>query len=48
MKIYNALQLKKGAKDEQNRLWSISQPLQFIPKCDKDEDWTSWNMDWLE
>ena len=48
MKILNALQLKKGAKAETNRLWSISQPLQFIPRKDKDADWTSWNMDWLE
>lgn len=48
MKIYNALQLKNGAKSEHNRLYSVSQPLQFIPKKEKDEDWAAWNMDWLE
>jgi hypothetical protein len=48
MKILNALDLKKGAKAEHNRLWAISQPLQFLPKKDKDEQWTAWNMDWLE
>jgi hypothetical protein len=48
MKIYNALDLKKGAKAKHNRLWSISQPLQFLPNEEKDEDWTAWNMDWLE
>lgn len=48
MQIYNALQLKNGAKVEQNRLYSISQPLQFLPKDEKDEDWAAWNMDWLE
>jgi hypothetical protein len=48
MKIYNALDLKKGAKAKHNRLWSISQPLQFLPSKEKDEDWTAWNMDWLE
>ena len=48
MKILNALDLKKGAKAEHNRLWSVSQPLQFLPSKEKDEDWSAWNMDWLE
>ena len=37
MQVYNALQLKKGAKTEHNRLGSITQPLQFIPKKEKDD-----------
>lgn len=48
MKIYNALQMKNGAKAEHNRLYSVSQPLQFLPKKEKDEDWAAWNIDWLE
>ena len=48
MQVYNALQLKKGAKVEQNRLGSITQPLQFLPKKDKTEEWAAWNLDWLE
>jgi len=48
MKVYNALQLKKGAKVEQNRFQSITQPLQFLPGKEKDDDWAAWNMDWLE
>jgi hypothetical protein len=48
MQIYNALQAKKGAKTEQNRLGSITQPLQFLPKKDKTEEWAAWNLDWLE
>jgi len=48
MQVYNALQLKKGAKVEQNRMGSIIQPLQFIPKTDKNEEWAAWNLDWLE
>lgn len=48
MQVYNALQLKKGAKVEQQRMGSITQPLQFIPKKDKDEEWAAWNLDWLE
>jgi hypothetical protein len=48
MQVYNALQLKKGAKVEQNRMGSITQPLQFLSKKDKDEEWAAWNLDWLE
>jgi hypothetical protein len=48
MQVYNALQLKKGAKVDQNRMGSITQPLQFLSKKDKDEEWAAWNLDWLE
>ena len=48
MQVINALQAKKGAKTEQNRLGSITQPLQFLPKKDKTEEWAAWNLDWLE
>jgi hypothetical protein len=48
MQVYNALQLKKGAKVERNRMGSITQPLQFLPKKHKDEEWAAWNLDWLE
>jgi hypothetical protein len=48
MEILNALQLKKGKKAEYNRLGNITQPLQFLPAKDKDDDWSAWNMDWLE
>jgi hypothetical protein len=48
MQVYNAMQLKSGAKVKQNRMGSITQPLQFIPKSEKDEEWAAWNLDWLE
>ncbi len=48
MQVYNALQLKKGAKVEQNRMGSITQPLQFLSRKKKDAEWAAWNMDWLE
>ena len=48
MQVYNAIQLKKGAKVEQNRMGSVTQPLQFVPSKDKDEEWAAWNLDWLE
>jgi hypothetical protein len=48
MQVFNAMQLKKGAKASHNRMGSITQPLQFIPKKEKDEEWAAWNLDWLE
>ena len=48
MEILNAMDLKKGKKAETNRMGTLNQPLQFIPKKEKDEAWTAWNMDWLE
>jgi hypothetical protein len=48
MQVYNALQVKRGAKVEQNRLGSVTQPLQFLSEQDKDDEWAAWNLDWLE
>ena len=48
MQVINALQAKKGAKTSHNRMGSITQPLQFLSKKDKDDEWAAWNLDWLE
>ena len=48
MKIFNAIQLKNGAKADNQRLGTITQPVQFLQRKDKTEDWGAWNMDWLE
>jgi hypothetical protein len=48
MQIINALQAKKGAKTSHNRMGSITQPLQFLSKDSKDDEWAAWNLDWLE
>jgi hypothetical protein len=48
MRVLNAMQLKAGAKSEYNRMGSITQPIQFIPRKEKDPEWTAWNLDWLE
>ena len=48
MQVLNALQMKSGKKAEYNRMGSITQPLQFLSKKDKNQEWTAWNMDWLE
>ena len=48
MQVYNAMQVKKGAKTEYNRMGSITQPIQFLPKSEKSDEWAAWNMDWYE
>ena len=49
MKVYNALQLKNGAKGEgYPTTSSLTQPIQFLPAKKKDDDWAAWNIDWLE
>ncbi len=48
MQIYNAMQLKNGAKAEYNRMGTLNQPIQFLPEKKKDEEWGAWNLDWLE
>ena len=48
MQIYNALDLKKGAKAEYNKMGSLIQPIQFLPEKDKDDEWRAHNLDWLE
>ena len=50
MKVYNAMQLKNGAKAESGSgaSSSLTQPIQFLPAKKKDDDWAAWNLDWLE
>jgi len=49
MKVYNALDLKKGAKGEgYPTTASLTQPIQFLSAKEKDDDWAAWNIDWLE
>ncbi len=48
MQILNAMDLKAGKKAEYNKMGTLNQPLQFLPRKDKDESWAAWNLDWLE
>ena len=48
MQVFNAMQLKNGAKAETNRMGTITQPLQFLPKKEKNDEWAAWNLDWYE
>lgn len=42
------MQLKRGAKSDGNKLGSVTQPLQFLPRSEKTEEWKRHNLDWLE
>ena len=48
MQVYNALQVKAGAKVEYNKMGTLNQPIQFLPRSKKDKDWAAWCLDWLE
>jgi len=50
MKVFNAMQMKNGAKAESGypTTSSLTQPLQFLTAKKKDDDWFAWNLDWLE
>ena len=51
MQVFNALQLKKGAKAKQSKYpatSSLTQPIQFLSAKKKNADWAAWNLDWLE
>jgi hypothetical protein len=49
MKVFNAMQLKKGAKSESGLTpSSLTQPIQFLSYKKKNDDWAAWNIDWLE
>ena len=40
---------KAGAKKEGGHVSSsLTQPIQFLPAKKKDDDWSAWNLDWLE
>lgn len=46
--VYNAMDLKKGKKSDYNKMATLTQPIQFLPKSEKDDNWAAWNMDWFE
>ena len=50
MKVFNAMQLKNGAKADSGyrSSTSLTQPIQFLPSKEKDANWAAWNLDWLE
>jgi hypothetical protein len=48
MEILNAIDLKKGKRTKKNKFGVFTQPIQFVPADEKDDEWSKWNIDWLE
>jgi hypothetical protein len=48
MELLNAMDIKKGKKTKKNKFGVFTQPIQFIPAVEKDDEWSKHNMDWLE
>jgi hypothetical protein len=48
MQVYNAMDLKSGKKAQYNKMGTLTQPIQFLPYKEKDDEWRAWNLDWLE
>jgi len=48
MQVLNAMDLKKGKRADYNKMATLTQPIQFLSKKEKDDDWSAWNMDWFE
>lgn len=48
VQVLNGIDLMKGKKVAEKRTYGITQPLQLIPMKEKNDEWTCWNMDWLE
>lgn len=48
MRVYNAIQLKNGAKTDYNKMGSLTQPIQFLSSKDKTPEWAAQCVDWLE
>ena len=50
MQVFNAIQLKARAKAQRGypTTASLTQPIQFLPAKEKNDDWAAWNLDWLE
>lgn len=46
--VINAMQAKAGVKTDYTRMGTLTQPIQFLPKHQKDGEWGCWNMDWFE
>jgi hypothetical protein len=42
------MDLKAGKKAEHNKMGTLTQPIQFLPEKEKDDEWRAWNLDWLE
>ena len=48
MQVLSAMDLKSGKKADYNKMGNLTQPIQFLSRKEKDDEWAAWNLDWLE
>lgn len=48
MQLFNALDYKKGKKNERSTFGTFTRPVQFLPQEEKTQQWAAENLDWLE
>lgn len=48
MQVFNAIQLKNGAKVYKHNFGNLTQPIQFLSEKEKDDEWRASNMDFIE
>lgn len=49
MELLNAMDIKGGKKSKRKKKFGVfTQPIQFLPSEEKDQDWAEHNIDWIE
>jgi len=48
MEILSAIDIKKGKKTKRSNFGVFTQPIQFLPAVDKDDEWIKQNLNWME
>lgn len=48
MELFNAMDLKNGKLAERSTMGTLIQPIQFIPRKAKTDEWKAWNIDFIE
>ena len=48
MEVLSSFDLLNGKRTEQTYMGTLQQPIQFIPKAQKTQEWAAWNLDWQE
>lgn len=48
MEVLSSFDLLNGKRTEQTYMGTLQQPIQFIPKAQKSQEWAAWNLDWQE
>lgn len=48
MEVLSSFDLLNGKRTQETYMGTLQQPIQFIPKSEKSQEWAAWNIDWNE